>query len=283
LAYQNWALILLRYDYYLRHLVIEFVTEMHKSATASIVTDICCAIKELMKQSAEVKQLVIFRTNLDNHYMDGKGYYIPDLAICVGEEEVLQVEVAFSQSFADVQAKIAHILETPSILGVLLIKITENPRWSAPTRVASKEDEVDRKTWLENAKHEEGFGAIKVQGITWLNSVKVEVSLFKQGWNTMGSDPIKVCLPFIHLCPWLIQVYSSKYLLPENGSFSLKALDEQLNIIWHTIIKQNLSNHGLSLQVNDFQIDWVDMRDFLKNAMPRTAYMRYHKWHTREL
>jgi hypothetical protein len=165
---------------------------MHESAATTISEAFTASVKDLVSHAPSLSRCIKVRTNGDVPYAGGGGLYVPDLSIRVLRENVFHVEVAFSQSYADVRSKIANILQNQSILGVLLVKIKEMPKWSMPGRNPGRDDRMLEDDWFAELKWDGNFGALSNQGIIWMNVIKVEVSLFEKGWDASGSDPVMV-------------------------------------------------------------------------------------------
>jgi hypothetical protein len=65
-----------------------------------------------------------------------------------------------------------------------------------------------------------------------------------------------------------------QYAIPAHGALGLESLDSQLATIWHAVVRKAT---GRDVEVDDFQVDWIDFRALLIDAMVETAYTRYSK------
>jgi len=248
---------------------------MHEAAVSAVQIPLIVAINKLSSIAPMILHQMTLRSNQDIAYPNRKGSYIPDLALRVNRENVFQLEVAFAQSFEDVRSTMANRLQDESLLGVLVIKIHETTKYSSPTKSPTEEDDVPKRDWFAGIQREGRFGTVWFKERAWLHRIEVYVALFERGWKDGDDDPLKVrhaTLSFTCLS------YFIKHAIPENGDFSLSDIDTRLNVIWQSVTRQCIGQTHPNVQVEEFKVNWNDLRSLLVDAMLDTAHFRYQKW-----
>jgi hypothetical protein len=80
------------------------------------------------------------------------------------------------------------MLQDESLLGVLLVRIEETPKWTSPTRKSATEDWVSKDWFTSLEPQNRTFSGVKHNGVTWVNDVEVHVLLFERGWEAGDPD-----------------------------------------------------------------------------------------------
>jgi hypothetical protein len=135
--------------YHLERLLIQWPTAMHESAVTSLSFTIFNSINQIIPDVPNLLDYLTIGTGLKTPYVDLQGSHITDLSIRVNHD-IFRVEVAFSQTLADARKKIGRMLQDESLLGVLLVKIEEKPKWKIPIRKPTAQDWVSKKDWFKS-------------------------------------------------------------------------------------------------------------------------------------
>jgi hypothetical protein len=162
-----------------------------------------------------------------------------DITIQVGGEPYLHVEVSFAQTWDDMRAKAGRVLEKPStVQGVLIVNVTEMPKWSSLKKSPRADDFVDGQNWTDHAQEMQSssFGSLSTNDHIWAEKIKVEVSFFEKGWVPTDGDPYRVSFD------WILQghlLMHSQFVIPESEtspSIAFPELDEKIINALSTVI-----------------------------------------------
>jgi hypothetical protein len=162
---------------------------MHESAVTALSKTFFYAIDRLVVNTPMIWDHLDTSTGREIAYVDGEGWHVPDLSIRANRNDVFRVEVAFSQSLSNVHRKIADMLKDECLIGVLLVKIKETPKWSSPVRKPTSEDRMSKTDWFASMEQGRPFGCISSNGINWVNDIDVQVVLFERGWEAGHREP----------------------------------------------------------------------------------------------
>jgi hypothetical protein len=121
------------------------------------------------------------------------GSFIPDASLNVRGDPLLYVEVAFSQTWDDLRAKVGRILTTEaptSLLGILVMDISEAARWSSPETSSKANDFISQTDWASRFMSRGlSFRRILANEHIWMHDVNVNFSFFDKSWRDGGADP----------------------------------------------------------------------------------------------
>ena len=193
---------LLRYDYYAetKMLIVQFPSTIHETGVAAISHEFSKACIQMEEQEAGLALHWTMFHAKDSWYGDERkeGVFIADATFDVDGESLLHVEVAFSQTWSDVRAKVRRILNSRLVLGVLVMDIKEAPRWSCPSTPSVTTDFIEKRDWTRRvmeSQEAEPFGRIMVDGRVWMEHIEVDVYFFDKSWKDSDGDPPKVSSP----------------------------------------------------------------------------------------
>jgi hypothetical protein len=158
------------------------------------------------------------------------GMFIPDATFSVCGEPVLYVEVAFTQSLADVRAKVGRILhDVPdSILGILVLDIAEVPKWSSPKTASVAADFVSQQDWrrlVAESRVVRPFGRIVINGHVWMENVRVNLCFFDRTWSIRDKNPPLVCSS-----GQTITIIANSITVPPAGSWRTRFTGTRCNV-----------------------------------------------------
>jgi hypothetical protein len=128
-------------------------------------------------------------------YQDGK--MIGDSVIdSPGGACYFVLEVAYTQSRKDVQKKVDKWLLQPTVQGVVVIYVTEDPAFQANrlNPMPPTHRQMLYEDWIRTAEvSDTGTGPIKQVGITWANTHSMEVAIFPRN----GERTVQVGVPLL--------------------------------------------------------------------------------------
>jgi hypothetical protein len=129
-----------------------------------------------------------------DQYHIRKGYYKPDASLQMDNEEVLVLEVSFSQKWEEVRSKMGKILKYKlPIVTAIAIDIVETPRYKGPSSESKPDDFIqDFMQQAQGIQSDHPLSSIAINGHTWMGSVQIYISIFEHGWRVTDDDPIKV-------------------------------------------------------------------------------------------
>jgi hypothetical protein len=111
-------------------------------------------------------------------------------------EPYLVIEVAYSQTSANVKEKVNMWLANPSIVGVILVEINENPNFKAPDYPNEILPKLTRLEWSQEIAACPKFGPLEVRGLKWAGAHQVTVTVYCQGEIvTAEVEQISVFIP----------------------------------------------------------------------------------------
>jgi hypothetical protein len=204
-VFDDVALYRFDYDNNLQKLFVQFPSSMHEDAIEALQKIFSHArFKMEEDEPAMEDRLKIQCTKQERYEGEAHGSFISDLAIAVKHVTMLHVEVAFTQSWAQLTEKVERILDDQSLLGVLALMINEKPQWrqtqglpSHPVKPATVDDFI-----LISSKSASPFGRVEFDGVVWMHEFTVELCFFEKGWKRCNGDPHKVC----DLARWLWRI-----------------------------------------------------------------------------
>jgi hypothetical protein len=179
------------YDGAAKKLIIQIPSDVHEAAVESIMHSFTTA-RVLTEQMQKPRNTWAFHTGKNTWYADkaNEGMFTADGTITVSGEPVLLLEVACSQPWKEVHDKVVWILNREeawrTLLGVLVIKIEESPRWTSPSKASVSDNYIKKDRWDEAARQSQRqnpFGGINIAGNAWVGQVQVDICLFQQPWN----------------------------------------------------------------------------------------------------
>jgi hypothetical protein len=138
----------------------------------------------------EDRPLLQVATNKMTVRKDMHSHHIPDLALAPqngNQAPMIIVEVAFSESFSHVTNKVKDIwLLEPSVLGVLVLNVTESPRYRAPEPPTRLKEET-QESWLGRSESEGDWGEIVVDGHRWSGKFSCQATLFRSSADDISA------------------------------------------------------------------------------------------------
>jgi hypothetical protein len=97
-------------------------------------------------------------------------------------EPYLVIEVAYSQTSANVKEKVNVWLANPHVAGVILVEINENPSYKAPDYPVDEIlPKMSRLEWSRAIAACPKFGPLEVRGLKWAGAHQVAVTVYCGG------------------------------------------------------------------------------------------------------
>lgn len=128
------------------------------------------------------RPLLQVATNKMTVRKDTRSHHIPDLALAPqsgNQDPMIVIEIAVTESIQHVTNKVRDIwLPEPSVLGVLVLNVTENPKYRAPDPPIRLQEET-QESWLGRSKSEGDWGPIVVDGHQWSGRFSCQATLFR--------------------------------------------------------------------------------------------------------
>jgi hypothetical protein len=165
-------------------LIVELPSTLHEAAVYSLTSIFQRASHELDANNYRLWKRWSILGGKENPYGDlaSKGVFTADAAFEIKNLSVLLFEVGFSQGWEDLFSKANRLLNSSeSVLGVIVMNIKEDPRWTKPNRRSKPDDFIgDQEKWdgiIEECQKEKPFGPIIVGGHVWMQKIKVDLCL----------------------------------------------------------------------------------------------------------
>jgi hypothetical protein len=179
-------------------LIVQIPSAAHESGVSAIAHELTRAMGVLEDQEPRLagRWLNYFGRRLWYENSREAGSFIPDASLNVRGEPLLYVEVAFSQTWADLRTKIGKILtsEAPTtLLGILVMDISEAAKWSSPETASKADDFISQTDWASRfTTRGLSFRSMQANGHIWMHNVDVNFSFFDKTWKVGDADPPKV-------------------------------------------------------------------------------------------
>jgi hypothetical protein len=175
-------------------------SELHEAGIQCIISPFVEATRDLDAGDDRLLNSWIFSSTKEYQYGDlaEEGVFIPDSSLDINDQPVLLVEVGFSQRWEDLLSKAKRELNSSeSVLGVVVMNITERPQWRKPERRSEPDDFVgDQQKWAEivrECQKEKPFGPITIRGHSWMHTIQVDICLLRKPRQAGDDDPPQVC------------------------------------------------------------------------------------------
>lgn len=179
-------------------LIVQFPSSLHDVALEALTGPFARAQYDLMVETG-LSNWVITRGK-ENSYgnLPNTGKFIADASFDVRGQSFFHIEIAFSQTWDNLHAKINRILEDKSVLGVLAMNIEESGKFCSPKNKSKSNDFILPNNWFKLAiTSQEGdpFRRILVNGHIWMGDMNIDLRLCKRPQEGAGGDPKVVCFP----------------------------------------------------------------------------------------
>jgi hypothetical protein len=178
-------------------LIVQFPSVLHEMALEAITEPFAAAKYKLMCDTG-LSNWAILRGR-ENKYQDmpKAGAFIADASFDMGGKSMFHIEIAFSQTWDNLHAKIKRILKNETILAVLAMNICESGTFRSPTRRPKPNDFIHEGNWFKDAiasQNRDPFRRIVVDGHTWMWDITIDMRLCKRAQEDAGGDLQIVCL-----------------------------------------------------------------------------------------
>jgi hypothetical protein len=176
-------------------LIVHIPSAAHESGVSAIAHELTRAMGVVEDQHPRLagRWLNYYGRRLWYENTPEAGSFIPDASLNVRGEPLLYVEVAFSQTWADLRAKVGRILTTEaptSLLGILVMDISEEAKWSSPEMTSQANDFISQTDWASRFMNRAlSFQFMRANGHIWMYNVNVKFSFFDKTWKDGDADP----------------------------------------------------------------------------------------------